>query len=40
MLLIEGIVLGHLISLAKIKVYPTKIKAISNLDIPRTQKYV
>jgi hypothetical protein len=38
MLLIEGIVLGHHISSVGIKVDPTKIKAISYLFVPRTQK--
>jgi hypothetical protein len=40
MLLTKGIVLGHHISPTRIKVDPTKIEVISNLPIPKTQKYV
>jgi len=40
MLLIEGIVLGHHISLTSIKVNPAKIEVIEKLPIPTTQKYV
>jgi hypothetical protein len=40
MLQTEGIVLGHCVSSAGIKVDPTKIEVISNLPVPKTQKYV
>jgi hypothetical protein len=40
MLLTEGIVLGHHISPVGIKVDPTKIQAISDLSIPKSQKDV
>jgi hypothetical protein len=40
MLQTEGIVLGHCVSSAGIKVDPTKIEVISNLPVPKTQKDV
>jgi hypothetical protein len=40
MILTEGIVLGHHISLVGIKVDPTKIEVIINLPSPKTQKEV
>jgi hypothetical protein len=40
MLLIEGIVLGHHLSVEGIKVDPTKIEVIVNLPSPKTQKDV
>ena len=36
----EGVVLGHYISTAGIQVDPTKIKVISNIPIPGSQKEV
>jgi hypothetical protein len=39
-LLTEGIVLGHCVSSARIKVDLTKIEVISKLPVPKTQKYV
>ena len=40
MLLTEGIVLGHHVSLQGINVYPTKIEVIVSLPSPKTQKEV
>jgi hypothetical protein len=39
-LLTEGIVLGHFIYCAGIKVDPAKIEVISKLPVPKTQKDV
>ena len=40
MMLTQGMVLGHLLSLNGIKVDPTKIQVILNLPVPCTQKEV
>ena len=40
MLLIEGIVLGHLVSSQGIKVDPAKIEVITHLPPPKTQREV
>lgn len=40
MLFKKGVVLGHIISQAKIEVVPAKIEVISNLPIPRPPKEV
>ena len=40
MMISEGVVLGHFISVAGIQVDPAKIKVISNIHIPRSQKEV